>query len=74
MPTALTDIPSIAGGAHKTVPIIEDGGKTVAGILLWIASIGTAPLLKTDDPLLEWLGQDLHGGLGRKSPLNALAA
>lgn len=197
VPVALTDIPSIGGGAHKTVPIIEDGGKTVGdswaiadyldeaypdrprlfgspaerelcrfvetslfvsagrpllmgyvkdihdhalerdrayfrqsreklfgctleelasgraerieaaragfdsvrltlkggapflsgahpgyadyivgGFLLWVASVATAPLLKGDDPLLEWLGrvQDLHGGLGRKSPLNALAA
>ena len=48
----------------------------VGGFLLWIASVATAPLLAGDDPLLEWLGrvQDLHGGLGRKSPLNALAA
>ncbi|WP_437964926.1 glutathione S-transferase N-terminal domain-containing protein [Sorangium sp. So ce260] len=48
----------------------------VAGFLLWVASIATAPLLKADDPLLEWLGrvQDLHGGLGRKAPLHAIAA
>lgn len=197
VPVALTDIPAIAGGAHKTVPIIEDGGKTVGdswaiadyldeaypdrprlfgspaerelcrfveaslfvsagrplllsyvkdihdhalerdrdyfrqsreklfgctleelasaraerldaaraglesvrltlkggapflsgahpgfadylvgGFLLWIASIATAPFLRSDDPLLDWLGrvQDLYGGLGRKSPLNAIAA
>jgi glutathione S-transferase len=197
VPTALTDIPSIAGGAHKTVPIIEDGGKTVgdswaiadyldeaypdrprlfgsaaerelcrfveaslfvsagksllmsylkdihdhalerdrayfrqsreklfgrtleelaseraerieaaragfdsvrltlkggapflsgahpgyadyivAGFLLWIASIATAPLLMSDDPLLAWLVrmQDIYDGLGRKSPLYAIAA
>jgi glutathione S-transferase len=48
----------------------------VAGLLLWVASIATAPFLKVDDPLLVWLGrvQDLYGGLGRKSPLNAIAA
>ncbi|WP_438023202.1 glutathione S-transferase family protein [Sorangium sp. So ce233] len=48
----------------------------VAGFLLWIASIATAPFLRSDDPLLEWLGrvQDLYGGLGRKGPFNAIAA
>ncbi len=48
----------------------------VAGFLLWVASVATAPFLKSDDPLLEWLGrvQDLYGGLGRKSPLHAIAA
>ncbi|WP_437606067.1 glutathione S-transferase N-terminal domain-containing protein [Sorangium sp. So ce834] len=48
----------------------------VAGFLLWIASIGTAPLLKSDDPLLPWLDrvQGLYGGLGRSVPAGALAA
>ncbi|KYF62888.1 hypothetical protein BE11_07400 [Sorangium cellulosum] len=48
----------------------------VAGVLLWVASIATAPFLKGDDPLLEWLGrvQDLYGGLGRKDPMYAIAA
>jgi glutathione S-transferase len=48
----------------------------VAGFLLWVGSIATAPFLKADDRLLVWLGrvQDLYGGLGRTSPLNAIAA
>src|SRR6185503_12661036 len=45
----------------------------VAGIFLWIASIGTLPLLRPDDPLLPWFERvrDLHGGVGRTSPINA---
>lgn len=47
-----------------------------ASYLLWAASVATVPLLVLDDPLLPWLTrvQDLHGGLGRKSPLRAIAA
>jgi glutathione S-transferase len=46
-----------------------------AGFLLWPASVATIPLLRSDDPLLSWLGrvQDLHGGLGHKSPLYPLS-
>lgn len=48
----------------------------VAGLLLWIAAIATAPLLPKDDPLLPWLSrvQDLYGGLGRSCSLDRLVA
>ncbi|AUX45681.1 glutathione S-transferase [Sorangium cellulosum] len=48
----------------------------VAGFLLWIALVATAPLLQSDDPLLAWLArvQDLHGGVGRAVPLSAMVA
>jgi glutathione S-transferase len=47
----------------------------VAGFLLWPASVATLPFLTADDSLLPWLArvQDLYDGLGRKSPLYALA-
>jgi glutathione S-transferase len=47
----------------------------VAGVLLWIASIATLPLLHPDDPLLPWFERvrDLHGGVGRSAPVNAIA-
>lgn len=48
---------------------------TVASFLLWIASVGTVPLLRADDPLLPWFERvrDLYGGLGRTGPVNAIA-
>jgi glutathione S-transferase len=47
----------------------------VTGFLLWPASVSRVPVLAADDPLLPWLErmQDLHGNLGRKSPLYAVA-
>jgi len=47
----------------------------VGGILLWIASIAALPLLRADDALVAYFERfrDLHGGLGRTSPVNALA-
>lgn len=48
----------------------------VGGFLLWIGSVATVPLLRADDPLLAWFErvQDLHGGLGRTSPMSPIAA
>jgi len=48
----------------------------VGGFLLWIGSVATVPLLRADDPLLAWFERvrDLHGGLGRTSPMNPIAA
>lgn len=45
-----------------------------AGVLLWAASVTTIPLLAADDPVVAWLERvrDLHGGLGRRHPLNDL--
>lgn len=48
----------------------------VAGVLLWIASIGTLPLLAADDPVVAWFErvQGLFGGVGHTAPLHAIAA
>ncbi len=47
----------------------------MAGLLLWIAGIGTAPLLQAGDPLVDYYERlrDLHGGLGRTSPVGPIA-
>ncbi|MFY0539326.1 glutathione S-transferase family protein [Nannocystis pusilla] len=46
-----------------------------AGLLQWAASVATLPLLERDDPVVAWLERvrDLHGGLGRTSPMYAIA-
>lgn len=48
----------------------------VAGVLLWIASIGTLPLLAREDPLVAWFErvQGLFGGVGHTAPLYPIAA
>ncbi|WAS95625.1 glutathione S-transferase N-terminal domain-containing protein [Nannocystis punicea] len=47
-----------------------------AGVLFWVASVTTLPLLERDDPVVEWFERmrDLHGGLGRTTPMYAIAA
>lgn len=66
--------------AHQGQPFIagEQAGYAdymAAGVLLWIASIGTLPLLAADDPVVAWFERvrDLHGGLGRSSPMYPIA-
>jgi glutathione S-transferase len=48
----------------------------VAGVLLWIASVGTLPLLAREDPLVAWFErvQGLFGGVGHTAPLYPIAA
>lgn len=52
----------------------------LAGFLLWIAGIGagigTVPLLAAGDPLVDYFERvrDLHGGVGRSSPVGPIAA
>jgi glutathione S-transferase len=45
------------------------------GFLLWVASVTTLPLLERDDPAIAWFERmrDLHGGLGRTSPMYSIA-
>lgn len=47
----------------------------VGGILMWAASVMTIPLLTPDDPVVAWFERvrDLHGGLGRASPMYPIA-
>jgi glutathione S-transferase len=47
----------------------------MVGLLLWIAGIGTAPLLQASDPLVGYFERvrDLHGGVGRTSPVGPIA-
>ncbi|WP_437670972.1 glutathione S-transferase N-terminal domain-containing protein [Sorangium sp. So ce131] len=49
VPVALTDIPAVAGGTHKTVPILEDRGKTVSD------SWAIADYLDQEYPDRPWL-------------------
>jgi glutathione S-transferase len=60
--------PFIAGAAAGFADYI------VAGMLLWIASIGTLPLLTADDPVVAWFERmrDLYGGLGRTGPMHPI--
>jgi glutathione S-transferase len=46
-----------------------------AGVLLWISSVATIPLLAADDPIVDWFNRmrGLYGGLGYSSPTYAIA-
>jgi glutathione S-transferase len=62
--------PFLCGAAPSYADYVAAGG------LLWPASVTTLPLLRSDDPLVPWLAriQDLHGGVGHKSPMSPIAA
>ncbi len=64
----LKHYPYLGGSAPNYADYIALGG------FLWIAGVGTVPLLAHDDPLRAWLdrGFELYGGLGRDSRQKAL--
>jgi glutathione S-transferase len=64
----LSRFPYLGGAAPNYADYIA------LGAFLWVAGVGTLPLLARDDALRPWIdrGFDLYGGLGRDPRMHAL--